>query len=208
MKIDTRLIGVATIAALTLAGSAHAGQFIVNGDFTAPDVGGGWGLFSSIPGWTSNTTDAIEVGTSPIYGVPCVTPGCQNLEVNANTFGSVSQTVAGLTVGQSYTLSWLYGGRPGGGPQTLDVSFGGAPVTQDSGSFGAWTPNQFQVVATAPSETLTFTSLNVGGAPSYGNEITDVSLSAPEPAAWAMMLIGVAGVGYAARRRRTALAAA
>jgi hypothetical protein len=119
----------------------------------------------------------------------------------------VSQTVTGLTVGKTYDLSWLYGGRPGGGPQALNVSFGGTLLTQDSGSTGVWTPNHFQVVADAASETLTFTSLNEGGNQSYGNEITAVSLSVPEPATWAMMLIGVAGAGYTARRRRSAVAA-
>ena len=65
--------------------------------------------------------DEVEVGYSPIYGLSCVNAACQNLEVNGNTFGDDYQTVTGLTVGDTYTLSYLYGGRTSGGPDTLDV---------------------------------------------------------------------------------------
>lgn len=200
----------AALASCAMAGVGHAANLIVNGDFSTPNVGSGFGDFASIPGWTSNTGDSLEVGSSPIYGLSCYTTACQNLEVNANTFGSVSQTVT-LTAGEKYTLSWVYGGRNAGGPQQLDVLFGGALVGVDNsnGVTASWTPNSVTLVATSSSETLTFTSVDVGGSPSFGNELTGVSLSAvPEPASWALMLIGAAATGAGLRRRRGTLARA
>jgi hypothetical protein len=60
--------------------------------------------------------------------------------------------------------------------------------------------------------TLDFAYLPVGPANGGGQSIGDeswgysgtVSSAAPEPATWAMMLIGFAGLGYAARRRKLA----
>jgi hypothetical protein len=203
MRFSSKLVG-AVIAVSALAGAAHA-DFIVNGDFSDPSVGS-YGFFASIPGWVNDNDDTLEIGKSTVYGLTCVTSACQNLEVNANGFDTVSQTVTGLTVGKTYDLSWLYGGRNGGGPQALNVSFGGVAVTTDTSDNGVndfWSPNAFKVVATATSETLTFASEVTSGIPSYGNELTDVSLTpVPEPAAWALMLMGFGGLGAGLRTRR------
>ena len=185
---------------------ANAANLIDDGDFATPSVGGGWGFFNngSVGQWVNTNSDVLEVGNSATYGLPCFSASiCQNLEVNANTFDTVSQTVTGLTLGQTYDLSWAYGGRTGGGPQALNVSFGNTLLTQNSGSIGAWTITTFRVLATSSSETLVFSALNLGGLPSYGNEITNVSLSAvPEPMSWAMMLLGFGGLGAVVRNRR------
>ena len=205
--------GVALALSLAASGgAAQAGNLISDGDFSSPNTGGGWGLFNSpsVGGWMNNNGDALEVGASGIYGLGCNSPGCQNLEVNANTFDTDSQTVSGLTIGKAYDLSWDYGGRTSGGPQAMTVSFGGQYLTTDTGSIGVWTNNLFHVVATSGSETLVFQALDLGGLPSYGNEVTNVSLtgSVPEPASWALMIGGMGLAGAALRRRRGAIAVA
>jgi hypothetical protein len=205
------LRGALAAVVILAASSAFAGpNLIVNGDFAAPNVGLGWNEWSpgtTQTGWTS-ANDAIEIGHSTTnYGLPCVTSGCQNLEVNANTWGDDYQTVTGLTVGDWYTLSYLYGGRTSGGPDALDVYFGGVHLTTDSGSVGSWTLNTFTVRATDTSEKLEFISQVTSGNPGYGNEITAVSLSTPEASTWAMMGLGFAGLGLVGFRvRRTATA--
>jgi hypothetical protein len=69
------------------------------------------------------------------------------------------------------------------------------------GSIGVWTLNTFSITATATTEKLEFISQVTDGLPSYGNEITNVSLSAPEPSSWVMMMLGFAGLGYAGYRK-------
>ena len=189
------------LVATTLSSSgANASSLIEDGDFSLPAQGGGYNTYySGINGW-SNSNDGVEIGTSTLYGLPCISAGCQHLEVNANKFGTVSQTVSGLNIGETYNLVFDYGGRPGGGPQILDVSFGGAFLAEDTGSYGAWTLNSFLVVATSNTEKLTFLSVDtsgVGGNPSYGNEITNVALFAtPLPSTWTMLIAGFIGLGF------------
>jgi hypothetical protein len=196
------------IAVISFGSAAHA-NLITDGNFSTPNQNGGWSIYiPSTNSWNNTNNDGIEIGASPVYGLSCISTGCQNLEVNANTFDTDSQLVGGLVIGKTYTLSWDYGGRVGGGPFEMNVLFGGVQVTMDSSpsptGYGAWTFNSFQITATAASELLTFQSVDVGGQPSYGNEVTNVVLDAvPEPATWAMMLLGFLGLGFMAHRRRS-----
>jgi hypothetical protein len=197
-------------AAVAVSAPAFAGNLIDNGDFSQPFTDGfAAHLDNGSFGWSNASESTYEIGYSMIYGMPCADFGCQNLEVNGDNLGDVSQTVSGLTVGDDYQVSFLYGGRTGGGPEGIDfllngVQEGGA-IT---GSFGVWTPYTFLFTATGTTETVEFQALNLGGAPSVGNEITEVSLGLPEPASWALMIagFGLAGVGLR-RRRATACAA-
>ncbi len=196
-------------AAIAFGSAAHATtNLVADGDFSTPATlsNGSWGQYSSpVTGWT-DATDSIEIGLSTTYGLGCVNSACRSMEVNDNGFDTVSQTVSGLVVGQSYNIFYDYGGRPGGGVQELDVSFGGSLLTTNTGSLGAWTNEHFIVTATATSEILQFQSVNtasLGGLPSYGNEITNVSVSAvPEPGAWALLLAGFGGLALLGARRR------
>jgi hypothetical protein len=93
----------------------------------------------------------------------------------------------------------------------LVVGVGGSPTeTIDGPAEGSssWVAESYDFTATATSEVLTFTSNNVGGNAAEGNELTAVAL-VPEPASWALMLMGVAGVGAGlrlGRRSATSLA--
>ncbi len=206
----TCLRGAVAAVAILAASSASAGvNLIADGDFSSPPQGGGWTIYApGINGWTSDIGDGIEIGYSPIYGLGCDNAGCQNLELDANTWGADSYTVTGLHVGTTYDLSWDYGGRSSGGPSSATASFGGVILTTDSGSVGVWTHNEFSVVATSTSETLTFIAADTG-APSYGNEYTNISLDVPEPSTWMIMGLGFVGLAFAGRRaRRTAISIA
>ena len=209
----TRSAWLATAAAFAAIAGANPARatpnLITNGSFEAPSVGGGWSLFAngSVPGWTSNNNE-LEIDHTPILSGAGTSAydGSQSAEVDGSTFDTLSQTVTGLTIGARYTLSWAYGSRPGSGPQRLDVSFGGVPVASNtsdgSGDAVAWTPNVYTIVANATSETLSFAAANVGGAPSVGNEIDAVSLTAvPEPASLCLVGSGLLGLGLLRRKR-------
>jgi hypothetical protein len=141
--------------------------------------------------------------------------------------GSLDQTVIGLTVNQTYTLSFYWAGtelsnRTGYNSIQLTGSFGGDPFMTPAylnttttpgapGSFSGWMLANFTFKADATSEVLSFLAVGTpaGNLPPFAL-LDGVSLSAvPEPSTWAMMLVGFGGLGYAAyRRRRMALAVA
>ncbi len=205
MKRTAIIAGV--FAALSLVSPAFAAvNLVVNGDFSNPGVSGGWTNSEVVPGWTNLTEPFVEIGSSPIYGLGCANAACQSMEVNNNGVDAVAQTISGLVAGQTYNLNWAYGGRPGGGAQALDVSVNGVRLGVDTGSYGVWTNNWAEFVATGPMEVLEFASVNMGGLPSYGNEVTNVSITAiPELSTWAMMAMGFLAAGLAGARRKSAV---
>ena len=77
-----------------------------------------------------------------------------------------------------------------------------------NGSFSGWQDNGFNFTAAAQTAKIMFASRDVGGNPSYGNLVTNVSVGGvPEPATWAMLIAGFGLVGYASRRRNRTVAA-
>ena len=141
-------------------------------------------------------------------------------------FDRVYQTVDGLTAGDPYTLAFDYAvgqqrlldgsGYNGATTQTLNVYFEPSSVTWDQNDPTLWTtsaalPNHgflgwftesLTFTATSASEVLSFFAVGSPSAPPY-TLITGVSLTegaVPEPATWALMLAGFAGLGFAAWR--------
>jgi hypothetical protein len=141
------------------------------------------------------------------------------LDADPEFNGPLQQMVNGLTVGQKYNLTFDWAGvqlqnRTGPTFDQLQATLGG--VTQDTRTiheptqgFSGWMQQDFVFTATSSSELLSF--LAVGGPNGLPPMVLldNVSLTTvPEPAAWMVMLLGLAGLGAAMRVRRGAGAAA
>ncbi|WP_254602782.1 PEPxxWA-CTERM sorting domain-containing protein [Sphingomonas bacterium] len=127
--------------------------------------------------------------------------------------GAISQLITGLTVGNSYALSFFWAGsqQAGFSGTTTEgwtgslggTSFATPVITTPSQGFYPWQKFSTVIKATSTSETLSF--LAVGG-PSGGQPpfalLDGVSLTAvPEPATWGMMILGFGLAGVALRRQ-------
>ena len=138
--------------------------------------------------------------------------------------GAISQTIGGLTAGDTYMVTFYYAGAQQvgySGPTTEGwaVSLGsqtdytgGNPngnLSDPSQGFTGWQSADLTFTAsTTGSEVLSFLATGTGGAslPPFalldGVNITQCMPGVPEPATWAMMLLGLGGLGGALRMRR------
>jgi RTX toxin RtxA len=124
-----------TAALLFLAAAAANANLIQNGSFENPNLGGGWNLFSSIPGWTAVGAYPIEIGAAGIYGVTGQ-DGLQVMELDSTGNAMVQQIVA--SAAGSYQLSFRFAQRAG--------------VPPSSGSFNVyWNGNLIQSFAPSSS---------------------------------------------------------
>lgn len=226
-----KLAIAAVAAAMAVPASAAVelvknGSFELN---NVADGGKSYFGSSAVTGWSggANLTFIAAPGTADntglylaVYGpFPATSPDGGDFVLadgDPSFSGAFWQTIEGLTVGKTYELNfWQAAGQQAGftGPTTEQwkVTFGGE--TQHSslfslpqGGVGPWEKQTMTFTATATSQVLTFLAEGTpGGAPPIsfldGVSLKEVVPGVPEPATWAMMLLGFGAVGFAARRR-------
>jgi len=232
-----RLISAAAFAAVAglTATAASAAQFVTNGDFTSLSNGlgeldantvvtgwsgnGGYNFVTSqadlsIPGQYGGLSfwDAANGGATTWNGL-AAGPGNFIAMDGAFQVAAVTQTITGLTPGDSYDLSFSYAfGQQytfdGATTQSLTISLGGGsatfgPVGVADHGFDGWYSFSGLVTATSTSEVLSFLASGTPAVPPFAM-VSSVSLtSVPEPAAWTMVIFGFGGLGALARRRRS-----
>ncbi len=228
MKILHALLSA---AALVAAGSVSAANLVVNGSFDANVTASKIGFQGNVTGWAGGggltflapPGSADDIGQYlAIYGpFPATSPDSGNFilaDGDPSYTGAFSQTLSGLTIGQTYRLTFYQAaGQQAGftGPTTeqWSVSFGNdtqlsSLFSLPQGGVGPWQLQTMDFVAASASQVLTFLAAGTpGGAPPI-SLLDGVSLNAvPEPATWAMMLVGFGAIGLVARRRATTVAA-
>ncbi len=186
--------------------------------------------FLFTPG-SADTTGAFTPefnGTTYLYGPGAGGGGVQNgmtaTSPNGNNFlaldggfepGALTQNITGLTIGANYNLSFYWGAAQQYNPsafnqpttESIKVSFGGqtfstATINNPAEGFSPWRLQTFTFTATATSQLLSFLAAgSPSGQPPF-SLLDGVSLTVPEPASWAVLLVTMAGLGLMSRRRR------
>lgn len=190
---------VAALSALTLAaGSASAApNLLIDGDFEAFQITGTGPRYQtygagSLGAWTIGgmSIDTIQDGYGAISGVSvdmAGTPGPASLSQSFNALA-----------GYTYQLKFDVGNN--GGSQ-LDVSFGGTTTSYTPGN-PATTYTLSWTAATASSQLVKFSTPDSGNnGPVLDNVVLTVT-AVPEPGTYALLLSGLAAVGFVARRRQ------
>lgn len=180
-------------AALAIASPAAAQELVTNGGF---ETGTFAGFTQS--GNTGFTGVAAGEGTAGSFGAFFGPIG---------SVGSITQSLA-TTAGQTYSISFDLQ-NDGGSPNFYEVLFGGTSLFSATNVSGfGYTNFSTNAVASGASTNLTFSFRQDPAFFRLDNvSVTAVTGAVPEPATWAMMLIGFGGIGLSLRRRRKFTAA-
>jgi choice-of-anchor C domain-containing protein len=223
-NLSRAAIVAAVVAASALSGTAANAISFTNGSFeNGVDPGS---TFVTLLGGSTAIDNWVVGGASIDYigGYWQPEDGSRSLDLNGWGTGSISQTITGLTVGTSYQVSFWLAGNPDAGPNTktvqvsasLDIGNYSFDYVAAGGSLAdmKWTQKTFDFTAPlSGTVTLTFLSTVLSGGTAenpaaFGPALDNVSLTESAaagstllPAAWTMMVGGLTGFGYIARRR-------
>ncbi len=149
-----------------------------NGNFPI----GPWISDTSTTRWITPTTNAADGVNSGVYSTTFDLTG----------YSLLGASISGVFAADDAATVFLNG-----------VQISGTNV----GGFTFTTPFSANSGFVAGINTLSFAVLNSGGGPSGVNVSVSGVAFVPEPATWGLMIAGFGMVGYAARRRRTAVTA-
>lgn len=210
----SQLLGI-TLAVL-LATSAQA-SLVQNGSFEDVQINAQFSTNpADIPGWTHTGSAGDDLIARS--GPQCCGGTNMALAGDGNQFVTLgggffltgtaawSQTIAGLTIGQTYTVSFLLAAEGETATQDITVGFAdgsdSAPQTFTSLPTNTlfwqnWGVNQYNFVPTATSATLQFSVVNQA----FDVGLDGVSITAvPVPAAIWLLGTALGGLGFARRR--------
>lgn len=230
--IKSLLLATAILA--TATGAQASVELVTNGSFetVASGVTGKTTFLNHVTGWSggSNLTFIDYPGTADdgsylsVYGpFPNHSPdGGKFVEADglAAYSSAFTQNITGLTAGNTYTLTFYQAagqqkGFHGATTERWQVGFGAD--TQLSSQFslpeagvGPWQAQTLTFTAHKTEQVLSFLALGTPTGQPPISFLDGVSLQAavPEPATWALLMIGFGMVGVAARRRQPASVAA
>jgi hypothetical protein len=203
------VLGVA--AGLALSTPSHA-NLLTNGSFEDPSIGT-WYVNepSGIPGWTV-TANSVDVVAQGYNGPSAAYDGQQYLDlVGFGSTGGVQSQSFATVAGQSYLLTFAYANNPwststaSANVRVLDgtsntLLFGEVTHSGSTTNKLGWSLFSRSFIADGTSSTIFFDE--TVGANSGGVMIDAVGVAAvPEPATWALMVLGFAGLGFMGYRQ-------
>lgn len=219
----------ALTAMLLVTATASAESLVVNGSLQGSLANAGvptaWLTLEGTPD-TLDASGNVGVSGSTSFGLgagvrPVASPDggtWVGLARNGSYIERFGQTLQGLSVGQTYTLSW-YAGNFGVDDADPDFDYLGAnaiEVLLDNTRLGqggtlvlgqGWREQSLSFVATGSSQLLSFRLAST--AQSYLSidgirlQAGGVAPAVPEPGTWALLALGLAGVVVAKRARCT-----
>ena len=211
MKPRHYLVGAALAAIGLLPAAASAGT-VFSEDFSGATPGFGYtGAIAGTRFTASRDIDIVGVRNGSFFDCGALNPGgnCLDLVGGTGAGGSITSTSFGLAAGTLYTLRFADAGLAG---NTYSATVDG--FTQTFTSIGSVLNNSFSFtpLASTNAANLVFTSItspNTSNGPTLANiTLSSASVAAvPEPANWAMMIVGfgLIGTGLRYRRRGTVL---
>ncbi len=220
--MKTRFLGACAALVLLAASSPASANLIIDGSFESPSIGAvfyqNYGAHTDDP-W-SGSSFSLAWSIKPDTNVDIVNPivgwgagatayaGQQILDlVGYGSTGGIEQFIP-TQAGKTYTFSFAYANNPGTPGAAASYELVGintvlSGLVNHSSSVNDalnWTIYSGTFVADNSSTRLRFDT--TFGANNGGIMLDAVSVSAvPEASTWIMMLIGFAGIGFAAYRR-------
>ena len=226
-------IGVSAAALLMLPSTAKATNLVVNGGFEVTSNGAcELGSCTIATGWSSSGYNFVfapgSADTSGSYtpqfngyltlwgpndgsanGLPATSPDGGNFVAADGAFevGAITQTINGLTAGDTYAVSFFWAGAQQSGfsgitTEGWDVSLGSQSLgtsilTDPSHGFTGWQNTTLDFTATSNSEVLSFLALGTpSGEPPFslidGVSMNDVTAT-PEPGTLPLLFTGLMG---------------
>jgi subtilisin family serine protease len=157
-----------------------SGNLIANGSFEDSGTPGdnvdlGWGIYTNdMPAWTSANGSRFELVTSGQGGITA-THGNRWLDMDEHHRNmDIRQSVAGLTSGETLTLTFDANSRSGAASSTIEVYWNGTKI---GSSFGQGTKSySFNVTAGSGDGTNTLRFNEIGTADGYGTALDNVVL--------------------------------
>ena len=225
MTSHRSLYAALALAALAAAPAARAqlangtpGNLVTNGSMNFAFREGGRPV---VTGWTflnlagnAESWNSFAAQTSPDGGEYL---GVQDLATFAPRInvGGITQTLAGLTIGAVYDLTFYsMSNHDGGGLQDWLVTFGGSSRTSlatqpNADNTGNWVQSTMSFTATSATQALTFAAQYLpGSVPEILNldgvilrQSTVAVSPVPEPETYELLLAGLGAVSFAQRRR-------
>lgn len=210
-----------TASCLTLCAAHAEANLLTNASFeqgTLVNDGNNSMTFNAGPtnitGWTAVGRQITWIDTGNPF-VLSAQDGNRFLDLTAYNagapFGGVTQNVA-TAAGQQYELSFYLGSytqRWGGPPVSILASAGSASQTftvSTTSTTSTWTLFSLLFTASSASTPITLTGaagVNYIGLDNVSVDPAGVS-AVPEPSAYALLALGLAGLGFVAKRRSTA----